>query len=202
MSVDKTAQSPRAIRAPDRSNGERGQVLILMMLGMTLVFLIGVIAVDFGLWFSGRASVLNATDQATMAGSLSLPTDGAAAEAAARQYVQENDSEIAVGEIEVSFRCIVGDRDSNGLPDPFDIPAICPQLTAGAFTCINKLCYAICTFSSPTAKCNTIVTKASKDVPFGFGPIFGLDSGAAAGFTSAACRGACGGGALRSPWTW
>ena len=193
MLIDKAAPEHGAIRARDRANGERGQALILMMLAMTIILVIGVIAVDFGLWFSGRASVLNATDQATMAGSLALPTDGAAAEATARQYVQENDSEIADGDVVVSFRCIVGDRNHDGVPDSSDIPAVCPQVSAAAFTCINGLCYANCTFSSPSAKCNTIVTQASKDVPFGFGPIFGVDEGEATGYISAACRGACGG---------
>jgi len=190
MSSLSRCEKPAA--TPLRSNGESGQVLILVVLVMTLVLVVGVIVVDFGMWFSGRASVVNAVDQATMAGSLYLPKDGAKAATVARQYVLENDPEIEDKDIEVSFRCIVGDRNGDGQPDSGDIPAVCPQLTAGAFTCINDLCYANCSFTG-TAKCNTLVVKASKDVPFGFGPMFGVNDMTAAGFVSAACRGACGG---------
>jgi hypothetical protein len=171
---------------------ESGQALILMILAMTLVFLAGVIVVDFGFWFSGRASLVNATDQASLSGSLYLPTDGAGAEAAAIAYLQENDPDVDLSEIEVTFRCIVGDRNNNGLPDTGDIPAICPQLTSSDFTCINRLCYAVCDFSAANSKCNTIVVKGSRDVPFGFADTFGLADGKSAGFTSATCRGSCG----------
>ncbi len=190
LPVSSPSRREEPAAAPTRSNGERGQVLILAVVAITVVLVIGVITVDVGMWLSGRASVVNAVDQATMAGSLYLPKDGATAETVAKQYVQENDPDI--GDVEVTFRCIVGDRDGDGQPDSGDIPAVCPQLKDAPFTCINGLCYANCDFTG-TAKCNTIVVKGSKDVPFGFGPIFGLNEGAAAGFVSAACRGACGG---------
>src|SRR3990170_5137770 len=155
--------------------GEHGQALLLMILAMTLVFLIGVIVVDFGMWFSGRASVLNAMDQASMAASLKLPKDGVGAEAVALQYAQDNDFDIAPGDIDVTFRCIVGDRNNDGQPDRGDVLTVCPQLYGDPvpFICIGDLCYHVCDYSAPNAKCNTIVVQGEKTVEFGFAPIFG-----------------------------
>jgi hypothetical protein len=177
-----------------RVHEEQGQMLIMGVLAMTLVLLIGVLVVDFGLWFSGRASVVNAADQAAMSASLNLPKDGAGATATALQYVQANDPEITPT---VTFRCIVGDRNHDGLPDSVDITVNCPQLAAtpGVFTCYSTswLCYANCgPPSGANVQCNTIVVQGSKNVPFGFGPAFGIAGAQAAGFTSAACTGACG----------
>ncbi len=184
-----------SVRTPGAGDlGEHGQALILGVLGMTLVLVIGVIVVDFGLWFSGRASVVNALDQASTAASQKLPTDGAGAIATARQYAHDNDFDIDPSDVGVTFRCIVGDRNGDGQPDRFDIPAVCPQLTSAAFTCINQLCYAMCaTPTDGTHKCNTIVVKGQKTVKFGFAPIFGVAGAQAPGFVSAACSGACGG---------
>lgn len=177
------------------ARGESGQALILGVLGMTLVLVIGVIVVDFGLWFSGRSSVVNALDQASTAASLKLPTDGAGAEAVALQYAQDNDFDIAAGDVDVTFRCIVGDRNNDGQPDRGDILTVCPQLYGDAvpFICIGALCYHVCDYSAPNAKCNTIVVQGQKTVEFGFAPIFGIAGAEAPGFVSAACRGACGG---------
>jgi hypothetical protein len=178
-----------------RVHEEQGQMLIMGVLAMTLVLLIGVLVVDFGLWFSGRASVVNAADQAAMSASLNLPKDGAGATATALQYVQANDSEIKPSDVQTTFRCIVGDRNNDGKPDTADITVNCPQLASappGTFTCISGVCYALCTFGGANPQCNTIVVQSSKNVPFGFGPAFGVSGAEAAGFTSAACRGACG----------
>jgi hypothetical protein len=180
------------MRSGKRVQEERGQMLILGVLAMTLILLIGVLVVDFGMWFSGRASVTNAVDQATMSGSLNLPKDGAGAAATALDYIQANDSDIKPADVTTTFRCIAGDRNNNGLPDTPDITVNCPQVAAGAFTCISGLCYALCTFGAANAQCNTIVVQGSKSVPFGFASIFGVSSQEAAGFTSAACRGGCG----------
>ncbi len=180
-------------RSGKRVQEERGQMLILGVLAMTLVFLIGVLVVDFGMWFSGRESVTNAVDAAAMSGSLNLPKDGAGATATALEYVHANDSDIKPADVTTTFRCIAGDRDGNNAPDPVDITVNCPQVAPGAFTvCANGLCYANCTFVNASSKCNTIVVQGSKNVPFGFASIFGVSGQKAAGFTSAACTGACG----------
>ena len=175
-----------------RVHEEHGQMLIMGVLAMTLVLMLGVITVDFGMWFSGRESVVNAVDQATMAGSQKLPKDGAGATATALQYVQANDPEIKAADVATTFRCIAGDRNNDGQPDSVDITVNCPQIAPGAFTCISGLCYATCTFGAANAQCNTIVVQGNKNVPLGFASAFGVAGGEAAGFTSAACRGACG----------
>jgi len=80
---------------------ERGQMLILFILVMTVVFLIGAIVVDFGLWFSERRGAQKDSDLSAIAAaqdllaltSFSSPAAGALQQQAndrATEYVQRN----------------------------------------------------------------------------------------------------------------
>ena len=63
MLVDESAAEPGASRAVGRANGERGQALILMVFAMTIVLLIGVIVVDFGMAVDHRLVVQHAVSE-------------------------------------------------------------------------------------------------------------------------------------------
>jgi hypothetical protein len=54
------------------SASERGQALILVVLAMTVIFVIGVIAVDFTLWLTERRGAQKDADLATLAGAMEL----------------------------------------------------------------------------------------------------------------------------------
>ena len=62
--------------------GERGQVLILLTMVMTVVFLIGAIAIDLGLWLSERRGAQTAADFAALGGVQELVDDEGDADAA------------------------------------------------------------------------------------------------------------------------
>lgn len=61
--------------APERRSrrGERGQVLIIFAVFLTVIFLIGAASVDYGLWLSERQGIERAADFAALAGAQDLP---------------------------------------------------------------------------------------------------------------------------------
>ncbi len=61
-----------SLRMPVRQGDERGQALILLVLAMTVVFVIGVIVVDFGLWLTERRGAQKDADLTTLAGAMEL----------------------------------------------------------------------------------------------------------------------------------
>lgn len=179
---------------------EGGQALLLVVGGM--VAIIGMIAlvVDVGMFVHERQSVRNAVDAAALAGAQDLPDDALVAEAMARTFGNSNDSDLDTTALDVTFRCVVGDRDGDGLPDSPDYPAVCDPGGNGTWVCNGGLCSALCVPSEGDT-CNTIVVGGDKDVGFFFSPVLSL-AGATTCFTSecntgsimaAACRGSCGG---------
>ena len=63
--------------SPASAHRERGQVLLLFVMGATVIFVIGAIVVDIGLWVSERRNAQAAADLASLAASTQLhdPTD-------------------------------------------------------------------------------------------------------------------------------
>jgi hypothetical protein len=172
------------------------------MFVLFLVVVIGFVslALDIGLFLHERQRVQNAVDAAALAGAQELPDSGGNAQNVAQQWAASNDPDL-VG-LNITFRCIVGDRDGNTIPDSTDIPAVCDPGPGAAWTCNSDgICWAFCDFSSPSNKCNTIVVGANKDVPFYFGPVLSTLGGSqcfydecnTGAIRAAACRGACGG---------
>jgi Putative Flp pilus-assembly TadE/G-like len=58
--------------APASASRDRGQALILFVLAMTVIFVIGVIVVDFSLWLTERRGAQKDGDLATLAGAMEL----------------------------------------------------------------------------------------------------------------------------------
>jgi len=170
-----------------------GQILVLVAFSMVLVLGFAALVIDIGRFMYGRQEVQNAVDAAALAAAQQLPDDGAMAEAVAHQYIEGNDLEIEPGRRDITFRCLVGDRDGDGLPDAMDIPAVCNPGAGAPFTCHGDICISPCDFSSPSNKCNTVVVGASKDVPFFFAPVLDIFQASTGSIRAAACRGACGG---------
>ena len=55
--------------------GSGGQTIILFVLAMSIVFVIGVLVVDFGLWLSERRGAQKDADAAVLAGAQALLKD-------------------------------------------------------------------------------------------------------------------------------
>ena len=181
---------------------ETGQVLI--MFALLMVVLIGFVslAIDVGVFLHEKGRVQAIVDSAALAGAYDLPDDGANAASNAYAYAAANDSGFSPATIDVTFRCIVGDRNGDGLPDASDIPAVCDPGPGASFICSGATCVSPCTFNQPNNKCNTIVVSGNKDVPFYFAPVLSIMGGPTKCFFSdcptgsikaAACKGACGG---------
>lgn len=178
---------------------ESGQVLILFTLMLAVLVGFVSLTIDIGMFLHERQNMQNMVDAAALAGAQNLPDDGAGALAAAQQFATNNDSGFSPAAVDITFRCIVGDRNSDGLPDSSDIPAVCDP-GSSPFNCNNGVCVAQCSFTGPSIKCNTIVVGGNKDVPFFFAPVLSVFGGSdclndcpTGSIRAAACKGACGG---------
>lgn len=182
---------------------ERGQVLVLFVIFSVILFLAAVIAIDLGTYLWERQQIEIAVDAAALAGGLELPDDKVSAENEAFAFLQDNDPDVPLvacpgGEspqdgpcVQISFRCVVGDRDSNGVPDSSDIPATCNPGSGASWSCADQLCVAQCAFVGAN-RCNVIDVVASKEVPLTFTSMLGLPPLLVSASQNGACKGYCG----------
>ena len=183
---------------------EDGTILVLSAIFLVLMFAAVALAIDYSAKSQDRTDLWASTDAAALAGASLLPDDPAGAKAEALKFALANDPSLTGANIDVTFRCVVGDRDNDGLPDAFYIPLSCnpgppsppspPTLTG--FICDAGVCAAPC---DPDLghKCNSIVLETEKTTDFSFAPVIGIDSSDTS-VLSAACRGICA-GALTEP---
>ena len=175
-------------------DGERGQVIVLFTLFLVVILAFASIVVDLGVLRNANQSLWNALDSGSLAGTAYLPGDAATAQATANQFANANyPGGVPAGTIQTSFRCFIGDRNNDGLPDLADIPSACnPGTTApSAWRCGNGVCAAPCNPAEGDL-CNTLVMAGSESVPFRFGPAVGVGQGTTQHVISAACKGPCG----------
>jgi hypothetical protein len=172
-----------------RAHDERGQVLLIVVL-LTTVFLgMVAMAVDIGLFAHERQHIQDTVDAAALAGAQQIPNNLPQAATDALTYATSNDSSMTAT---VTFRCIVGDRDHNGVPDASDIGVVCNPGANGSWTCSAGRCVSLCVPAEGDA-CNTIVVAGSKTVPFIFARAIHIASANTGDIQAAACKGACGG---------
>ncbi len=193
----------RMERLMGKAREEEGAIIVLAALMLVLVFAAAALAVDIASKSQDRTDLWVSSDAAALAGASLLPDDPAGAKAEALKFALANDPDLA-GNIDATFRCVVGDRDGDGMPDPLDIPLSCnpgpesppapPTLTG--FICADGVCAAPCD-PDMGHKCNSIVLETEKTTDFSFAPVIGIDSGDTE-IISAACRGICA-GALTEP---
>ena len=165
---------------------------MLVMGALLLVVLLGMVAmvIDVGRFLHERQDVQNTVDASALAGVQELPEDAALAEDVALEYALANDPELTPADVDISFRCVVGDRNGDGQPDMSDVPTNCDPGGSAVFTCVGAVCASSC---SVTDKCNALVVESDKDVPFYFAPVLGQMVGNTGAINAAACRGSCGG---------
>jgi hypothetical protein len=189
----------KAVKKGPEPRRETGQVLILFVFALAALIGFMALATDVGLFMHERQNVQNVVDAAALAGAQSLPDDGNGAKTLALQYAQANDNSLTPSQIDVTFRCLVGDRNGDGQPDSSDIPAVCNPGSNGQFVCSGVTCVSTCV-PAEGDKCNVIVVGANKNVPFFFAPVLSVFGGNAClnqcptgSIRAAACRGSCGG---------
>ena len=111
---------------PARRDGERGQVIVLFTFFIVVLLGFAAIVVDLGVLRNANQNLWNALDSGALAGASALPADGNAARLTAMQYADSNyPGSIPSGRVSTSFRCLVGDRNHDNLPDMTDIPMTC-----------------------------------------------------------------------------
>lgn len=176
-----------------RSGEERGATVVIVALLMTVFFMAASFAVDIGVQAFNRQNLRNAMDSAALAGAGVLATSPGTAKAEAMALALKNAPDLTPADLEVSFRCLVGDRDGNGLYDPMDVPGSCNPGANGlaAFTCERGVCTAPCDPDEGDI-CNTVVTKGVHDVAFRFSVVGGIGGNSTGVIQSAACVGFCG----------
>jgi hypothetical protein len=186
---------PRTVRPAAKQGGdEQGQVIVLFAIFLTVLLAFAALVVDLGVLRNANQNLWNSLDAGALAGVSQLPGDGAMAESIAMQYAEADyPGELPDDAVTVTFRCVVGDRDGNGLPDAIDIPLTCDPgpVAASAWRCANGICAAVC---EPAAgdSCNTVVLEGQVSVDYHFGRAVGVNGGTTQPVLSAACKGPCG----------
>lgn len=176
-----------------RKSGQQGQMVVIFALSIVVIMGMAALAVDVGVLKRANQELFNALDSGALAGASQLPGNGTNAKTLALQFSQTNYGGLPTADIGVTFRCLVGDRDGNGVYDASDVPAVCdPGANAvGKWVCANGTCAAPCV-PSEGDKCNTVVVTSYASVPFRFGPAVGVNKGSTGVVVSAACKGPCG----------
>ncbi len=182
-----------------RLASDDGGILVLSAFLLIVLLALAALAVDITLQSGDRQQLWNSSDAAALAGAALLP-DGLAAEAQAMDTALANDDELA-GDVNPTFRCLVGDRNNDGQPDADEVPFVCDPgadvpASGPPWVCADGICTAPCV-PADGDKCNTIVLETEKTTDYAFAPVIGFDEGTT-GIISAACRGSCG-AALSGP---
>jgi hypothetical protein len=149
------------------------------------------LTIDLGTYIRERQQLEIAVDAAALAGGLELPDSGTDARNKALEFIGLNDPDVASGDVLTTFRCLVGDRDGDGVEDSSDIPAVCNPGSGNPFDCDDGLCISWCDYISGT-KCNVLVVEASKDVPLYFTQLMGLPPVEISVSRNGSCKGLCG----------
>jgi hypothetical protein len=184
--------------ALERLDDERGAVAVLFALLVIVLFAAVAFVIDLSRLYHARQVLQNAVDFGALAGAQELPVADAAAAAIAEDIARDvaigNAPQLASLGLGVTFRCVVGDRDSDGQPDAADIGSACGPTVggwSGGWTTRGGRSSHTC---NPFIgeKCNTIRLSTSETVPFYFAPVININQGSTGLVNAASCKGACG----------
>jgi putative Flp pilus-assembly TadE/G-like protein len=186
----------------ERLKDEHGAIAVLAAL--TIVILLAAVAfvIDISRLYHERQILQNAVDFGSLAGAQDLPVQGTAqaniASSIARTVAIANAPQVATSGLTIVYQCVVGDRNSDGIPDPEDIPYVCGPTgtwSSGWTPHGNRMIHDCDPFAGD--KCNTIRLTTSNTIPYYFAPVIGINTGNTGTVAAASCKGAC--GAASSP---
>jgi hypothetical protein len=187
----------------ERLKEEHGAIAVLAAL--TIVILLAAVAfvIDISRLYHERQVLQNAVDFGSLAGAQDLPVQGVAtatiAKADALKVATANAPQVTAANLTITFQCIVGDRNSDGIPDPEDIPFVCGPTGTWSSGWLPKGATRMVHDCDPFAgdKCNTIKLSTSDTIPYYFAPVIGINTGSTGAVNAASCKGSC--GAASSP---
>ena len=173
---------------------EQGQILVLFTIVLVLLMGLMAIVIDLSVLRKANQGLWNAYDAGALAGASQLPANASNAEDLALEFAAKNYPDLDPASIDVTFRCVVGDRNHDNLPDAGDVPVVCdPGVGAtNSWRCANGICAAPCDPSVSGNSCNTIVLAGTVDVDYTFARVMGVNDGTTKQVLAAACAGACG----------
>ncbi|MDO4784745.1 MAG: pilus assembly protein TadG-related protein [Propionibacteriaceae bacterium] len=175
---------------PDKKRNQRGAISVIVAISLVLLFGAAAMAVDISRLVGGKQQLQNAMDAAAHAGAGMLPDDPNGAIAMAKRLAKMNDPD---ADPDVDMFCVIASKGASRQPEAAQIPKVCqpgPGWQARV-VCNESICVIPCT-PGPTTRCNTLRTRASKDVPYAFAPVIGHTHGSTGDVVSVACHGSCG----------
>ena len=186
-----------------RLKDERGAIAVLFALTIVILFAAVAFVIDISRLYHERQVLQNAVDFGALAGAQDLPVQGSSqatvASGVARTVATANAPQLASIGVNISYKCVVGDRDGDGLPDAADIPFVCGPTagnwSSGWITRNGKSTHVCDPFAGD--KCNTIRLSTANTIQYFFAPVIGINTGSTGAVSAASCKGAC--GAASSP---
>ncbi len=180
-----------------RLHEERGAIAVLFALTIIVLFAAVAFAVDMSRLYHERQVLQNAVDFGALAAAAKLPVQGSSAatttSALATTVALANAPQVATAGLTITYRCIVGDENADGIPDPGDVPAVCGPVAgtwSGWTAKPGRLIHSCDPFAGD--KCNTIRLSTSNTIPYYFAPVMGITTGSTGVVNSSACTGTCG----------
>ena len=186
-----------------RLKDERGAIAVLFALTIVILFAAVAFVIDISRLYHERQVLQNAVDFGALAGAQELPVEGSSqatiASDVARTVATANAPQITSVGVNISYKCVVGDRDGDGVPDASDIPFVCGPTSgnwsSGWITRNGRSTHTCDPFAGD--KCNTIRLSTANSIPYFFAPVIGINTGSTGAVSAASCKGAC--GAASSP---
>ena len=191
---------PRGIltlaRSRERTDGARGQIMVLFTLVIVLLMVLAAVVIDAGLLRTDSARLQNALDAGALAAAQSLPansTNIGTVRGAATSYSESNFPGLGLGTNDITFACIIGIDTNTGGPHFIDMPAVCNVPVASDWVCTAAVCWAPCDpVAHTTDVCNTVILKKDVTRDYTFARAVGINSGNTGTIQAAACTGPCG----------
>ncbi len=198
----------RRLRDRGRTDGERGQILVLFTIVLVVILAFTAIVVDLGMLRNNRQTLANAVDAGALAGGTLMPVNGAGEVAAVTAIIDETVQGTYPGVTRptnygIEYKCLIGTGAGNtGTFDQPDIDAFVPldcdptpslghPPLVGDFEGAGKTRTVDC-YPDRGDKCNVVVVAGNVTTGYTFARVVGVNEGNTGVVQSAACKGYCG----------
>jgi Putative Flp pilus-assembly TadE/G-like len=181
-----------------RFKDEHGAIAVLAALTIVILFAAVAFVIDISRLYHERQVLQNAVDFGSLAGAQDLPVQGSAraliANADATKVATANAPQVTAANLTITYQCIVGDQDGDGVPDAGAVPFVCGPTGTWSSGWTKKGATRVVHDCNPFAgdKCNTIRLATSSTIPYYFAPVIGINNGSTGAVNAASCKGSCG----------
>ena len=166
-----------------RFKDEHGAIAVLAALTIVILFAAVAFVIDISRLYHERQVLQNAVDFGSLAGAQDLPVQGSGAgdhrERGSRsRWPRRTRRRSTAANLTITYQCIVGDQDGDGVPDPGDVPFVCGPTGTWSSGWTKKGATRVVHDCNPFAgdKCNTIRLTTSSTIPYYFAPVIGINT--------------------------